>query len=181
MFRPIETGVEANRCLGQRLTGISSVGTMEAEVPTEQQRKLAEIRVEQRRRLRAIPNDFFESVKWDDPPPKVPVALDALDLELFVRGEADAALTAESASYLDERSVGIAADWRRRAVRSLDGTFLGPAKSRLESTIDVTPPDPITDVHDAINQTLCDFLLLAILADHLAADGYADSRGPIPR
>jgi hypothetical protein len=84
---------------------------------TEQRKRLVEDRQRQRRRLTAAPNDFFEGVKWDAPPPAVLPSTDAEAVEVYVRQWADEVLTPEAAAHLDQR---ITANLDRHARKLLD-------------------------------------------------------------
>lgn len=150
---------------------------MNLDVTTDR-RRLLEVREEQRRLFAAVPFPLIDDIKWQDAPPDVEPAV-PVGLELFVRIRAAEALTDEAATYLDDRAVAAHARYTASALGCLTGWNVRSAASRVVSALRSSPLI-LNGADTPVNVSILEFAVLAVVADHLADDGYSHPHAPKP-
>jgi hypothetical protein len=146
-------------------------------VTTEGRERLIGVRQRQRRSVACIPDEFFERVRWQDPPPDEPATVTAEDVEVFVREWADQTLTDEAKEFLDQRHTAFMEKHAERLLEALDGEYIDGFSNRVLNKRDYQPlPGLIRNIDSPINRGIGEFLVLALVADRLADDDYIDPR-----
>jgi hypothetical protein len=148
---------------------------------TKRVRGLADLRDRQRRQFRAIPSNMFRTLRWDDPLPAVPPEIDSIDLEIYIRTRAAETLSDTAAAYLEKRVNGSAGEWCWNATQALDGQLIKYSRPIVERAVGEEVPEWVDSPGDPVNKSMLAFLMLAVLADRIACDGYADPRVPRTR